>query len=256
VEVENTLDDHITNELAIGFTGKLSGIELFVDLASGSIFQHPFGGNGPPHPALLPVFPELAYDSFVSLDSPVSGGPYGEPLLVGGSVHLGGSSTAYFTTEGINQGWAPSSSVMVSDQSDFMAARVTLSDEAMGTWGVRSGAGGQIRYFFGALLNGRLGFFDLPGDYDADGGVGQSDLDLVLQNWGAPATPAPGSWISNLPAGLVSQDELDPVLINWGSRYMGGDARSIPEPSTVVLLMVAALPLICQGRWTCTLVKR
>ncbi len=35
--------------------------------ASGAFYQNAFGGNTPPNPALISVFPSLAYDSFVTI---------------------------------------------------------------------------------------------------------------------------------------------------------------------------------------------
>ena len=60
----------------------------------------------------------------------------------------------------------------------------------------------------------------LAGDYNSSGLVEQGDLDLVLLNWGANASPAPDGW--NNPdyqptEPQINQDELDGVLLNWGN---------------------------------------
>jgi hypothetical protein len=60
------------------------------------------------------------------------------------------------------------------------------------------------------------GASDLPGDFNGNGQVEQSDLDLVLLNWGRAAIPSPDGWVSDLPDGNVDQDELDRVLLGWG----------------------------------------
>jgi len=76
----------------------------------------------------------------------------------------------------------------------------------------------------------------LSGDYNASGQVEQADLDLVMLAWGSEETPA--QWISNPPTGAVDQQELDAVLLNWGSGAPPG-AGSVPEPSTIVLCLIA-----------------
>ena len=57
----------------------------------------------------------------------------------------------------------------------------------------------------------------LKGDYNNSGQVEQGDLDLVLLNWGANATPAPDGWTNDAPVGIIDQAELDQVLLNWGN---------------------------------------
>jgi hypothetical protein len=82
----------------------------------------------------------------------------------------------------------------------------------------------------------------LVGDYNNNGTVEQGDLDLVLLNWGNPATPAPDGWISSLPAGTIDQAELDGVLLHWGnSAGQVGRAGAVPEPATILTALVAAL---------------
>lgn len=85
------------------------------------------------------------------------------------------------------------------------------------------------------------------GDYNADGSIGQGDLDLVLLNWGATDTPdgfraaaAPYGFFD----GAISQNELDSVLLNWGAGTSPGfpGITAIPEPTTAgALLGLAAL---------------
>ena len=98
----------------------------------------------------------------------------------------------------------------------------------------------------------------LKGDYDADGEVGQDDLDLVLAYWGDAVVDgeSPGAgWLNaqDVTAGLVGQDELAAVLQNWGTTLgdaqlqaiaratgLGADEVSglVPEPATAGLLLV------------------
>jgi hypothetical protein len=163
-QVDNTgggapLAGFITNDLSIDFNGQLSGVQLLVELTGGSIYQDAAGAAAPPNSAVVTIIPSLAYDTFVTLDAPTSGGPHGEPLLVGGAVNLGGSPTAAFTNMTINQGFSPAAGVSsATNQTDFLAARVTLSGDANGTAKYLASAAGQISSEFSVpIVNGVIG---------------------------------------------------------------------------------------------------
>ena len=99
----------------------------------------------------------------------------------------------------------------------------------------------------------------LEGDYDGDGQVGQGDLDVVLLNWGTsnfvllpgndPANEAALPYSPDPFDGSVDQNELDGVLLNWGSSLAAASA-TVPEPSSLVILLVSALSLSCSRRRT------
>jgi len=94
----------------------------------------------------------------------------------------------------------------------------------------------------------QFGLFDnvvvenlISGDFNADGFVNQSDLDLVLLNWGTDTTTViSDGWINTLGlTDLVSQNELDDVLLNWGN---GIPPRvTIPEPTTLAVAGLVGL---------------
>jgi len=89
------------------------------------------------------------------------------------------------------------------------------------------------------------------GDYNADGFVGQEDLDLVLLSWGSEV--APFGWYHDLPISGVGQDELDKVLLNWGTRIVppsvaGTGVTAIPEPASAVLLVLMCAALVVTRR--------
>jgi uncharacterized membrane protein len=56
------------------------------------------------------------------------------------------------------------------------------------------------------------------GDFNADGKVGQSDLNLALGKWGQDLPNFAYPWINDLPAGVVGQGELNAVVSNWPSN--------------------------------------
>jgi hypothetical protein len=92
----------------------------------------------------------------------------------------------------------------------------------------------------GLQLGGEGGGEGIPGDYNGNGTVEQADLDLVLLNWGLPGVPA--GWTNDLPEGNIDQAELDGVLLNWGNMAAlgSGGGAGVPEPSTLLLILVAA----------------
>jgi probable HAF family extracellular repeat protein len=53
------------------------------------------------------------------------------------------------------------------------------------------------------------------GDYNADGKVGQPDLNLALGKWGQDLPDFAYPWINDLPVGVVGQGELNAVVLNW-----------------------------------------
>lgn len=85
----------------------------------------------------------------------------------------------------------------------------------------------------------------LIGDFNDDGVVGYSDLDLVATYWGKAGVG--DDWLGTLPDGRVSQNELDAVLLNWteaidpaGALMMPGlygGANQVPEPASLCLLL-------------------
>lgn len=81
----------------------------------------------------------------------------------------------------------------------------------------------------------------IAGDYNASGTVEQGDLDLVLLNWGTDAGMPPAGWIAHLPAGTVDQGELDGVLLNWGATSTGVRSSTVPEPSTMILVVCGGI---------------
>ena len=71
--------------------------------------------------------------------------------------------------------------------------------------------------------------------FDADGRVDNTDLNLLLNNWGN--TSVPGNWTNNFtPNPGVNNDELNFLLNTWGNGV-----TAVPEPASV---LVAALGLL------------
>ena len=88
-----------------------------------------------------------------------------------------------------------------------------------------------------------LGFIDRDhaGDLNADGFTGQSDLDIVLANWGH-ATPSYDPRADASGDGYVGQIDLSVVLDHWGQGTQ--PTESVPEPLAMALLALGAMALI------------
>jgi probable HAF family extracellular repeat protein len=103
---------------------------------------------------------------------------------------------------------------------------------------------------------------DVPGDYNGNGRVEQADLDLVLLNWGDPASGLPPTWINERPtSGNVDQAELDGVLLGWGDTAarpadgaFGRPLGAIPEPPALMLglLLLPVAAGACTFASTCS----
>jgi len=145
VEVPNTLNGLITCDILIDFEGQWTGSQFIIELTSGSFYRHAFGtANGAaPSPPLVAAFPGLAFDTFV--DGGIPGG---------GAVDLGGFPVASFPNNGgtsLNQAWNPPAGVDISDQTGFRVARLTFSEDTIGTYAFLASAGGSIVTFEGIL---------------------------------------------------------------------------------------------------------
>lgn len=106
----------------------------------------------------------------------------------------------------------------------------------------------------GDKMSGQPAFFDnlwvgtsfesvsLAGDFDRDRAVSQSDLTLLLSNWGETTQPEgwTGPW-----DGLVDQNELTNLLMDWGvGTTATSTATAVPEPGSIFLLCAGMFGLI------------
>ncbi len=83
----------------------------------------------------------------------------------------------------------------------------------------------------------------IEGDLDGDGFVGLDDLDIVLSNWNQNVPPGD---VDADPTndGFVGLDDLDVVLSNWNAGTPPTNSASIPEPGTLLTVLVGATALI------------
>ena len=98
----------------------------------------------------------------------------------------------------------------------------------------------------------------IPGDADKDGLVGEADLALLSANWATVGKPGGAMWgLGDFNCdGLVGSEDLAVLSSSWGATadWFGADddetaaartGSSVPEPSTLLSLMIGLAGLIC-----------
>ncbi len=245
---QDVVPGFVVNDILLSFDGQLTGVQLLVQLTSGTIYQDSFGADTAPNPAFFGLVPSLQYDSFITLGAFNSADADAVPGIAGGAVGIGGANAYTFDDSLIDIAYFPPGGTVIADETLYPVATITLSDDANGTMTVYGSAGGQL----GPVTTRPFvdGSFLAPppprGDYNRDYRVDQGDLDLVLQNWGADtATRLSWGWTGWQPDDRVTQNELDGVLQNWGALYTPAfDGAAVPEPA----LGAGLLTVLCAGR--------
>ncbi|MEO1498308.1 MAG: hypothetical protein AAFV43_14285 [Planctomycetota bacterium] len=138
--VSGTPAGFVVNRLEIDFDSPIGGQLLYVELDNGSIFQSEIDSLTPPPDALIPIFPEVAADSFVTMGGPTASST-GPVFVVGSAVDIpealaaANSTAARFDTTGANITWSVVPGANIRDRQDFTVAQLTLSDDASGRVG-------------------------------------------------------------------------------------------------------------------------
>ena len=94
----------------------------------------------------------------------------------------------------------------------------------------------------------------LPGDLTNNGFVDFEDLTILLANWNKPgATPAEGNLVDATTT-PVNFEDLTVLLADWtgpgpaGSPEAALGGEAVPEPSTLLLAVIAVLGVSVGGR--------
>ena len=124
------------------------------------------------------------------------------------------------------------------------------SDRASGSPASGLNNHGDLSFKF-ELEDGRTGVAvwsdQLVGDLDGDGFVGITDLNIILANWNQDIPP--GNPLAD-PSGddFVGIEDLNTVLGNWNAGTPPTNIASIPEPSTLAVLIPTLACLFSRHR--------
>ncbi|MEM7577635.1 MAG: hypothetical protein AAF328_09180 [Planctomycetota bacterium] len=150
-----------TFDLSIDFVGEYSGSQILFELSSGSFYQDPIGSDSPPNERFFEFFPDLAYDTFFAQGGPTAGTTVGTLGVGGGGgpVDIDPSLTDLLVNSTRLQAqFNPSGADFIADRTNFLIARITLSDDANGTFTFFSSANGDIPDLLDfAFVDGTIG---------------------------------------------------------------------------------------------------
>jgi len=84
----------------------------------------------------------------------------------------------------------------------------------------------------------------IPGDLDGDGFIGIIDMNIILSVWNSDGSLDPRADING--DGYVGIDDLNTVLGNWNAGTPPSIHDDIPEPSTLLLVLISGVIVICR----------
>ncbi len=152
VDVNNTaaLSNYETSDIEVMTTTDWESASLVVNLSQGTIYQDASGGIAAPNPALFAGTPSLEFDTSV-------GGDRGSVSITGRPVDLD-QDNFHFDSDRLSIAWANTNNA---DIGTFDVARITLSDDAVGSWSLFLEAADRgYRSMSGSIAAGE--FNDLP----------------------------------------------------------------------------------------------
>ncbi len=128
VWVDNTdaLTGYTTADLQVTTGSDWTAAALLLTLTHGSIYQDAAGSATTPNAGLFGTFPTLEYDTYVSANG-------GTPSIAGGAGDVGGDAYQFDTVE-LDISWFDTTGA---DTGTITIGRITLSDDAVGTWSLK-----------------------------------------------------------------------------------------------------------------------
>ena len=199
---------------------------------------HSYDSAFQPVPLIFTDIPYPEYDLYIYFNS----GAVDQTQTF--DVNATGQSVTVYEAPGDDTGFVLSDGMGNNDSNyviipDVNTANITLTAQ---------GASGQFGYFNGIQIVAPEAFA-VVGDLTGDGFVGGSDLQLVLGQWGdmEPLMDDRGDCSTSMD-GFIGGADLQCVLGTWGQGGQSG-VGSVPEPSALLLAVVASLVLVGFGRW-------
>ena len=170
VDNTDTLTGYTTADLQVTTDSDWHSAALLLELTQGSIYQDPVGGATSPNPALFDTFPTLVYDTYVAADGNTA-------VIAGGAGDVYGDVYQFDTVE-LDVSWF---STATDEIGTINLGRITLSDDAVGTWSLklRNDAGETFFSLDNAFTDGELASPPPPVDQAVDGdftGDGKADI--------------------------------------------------------------------------------
>ena len=201
----SSLEGFVTNDLLLDTEAQLSTFQLRLVLEQGEIFQDPLGANVAPAEGLADMgFPSLEFDTFVTLGRDTAGGPYGSPGTVGGAVDFGQPPQVEFDNDVLSITWYGPLGVPMYGSEDFLLSRISLSDDAIGSWDLMVSLSGRLDQVSGTIENG-----------------------FLVDSWRNPDSPGDGGKsVSNAGDQQSQQDRF------------GQSNSEVPEPGTCALAIL------------------
>lgn len=118
--------------------------QMVITLSTGTIYMHALnGGFQAPNPALIGIFPAIAFTSYITDGSSAT------VSVAGGAVNLGGAPAASFNSTGANVAWFTTN---LNDFGQRTLARLSLSSNATGTWQLQVRAAGETPVTVGGVI--------------------------------------------------------------------------------------------------------
>lgn len=146
-------DTYVTNDIVLTTETDWLSAQLILEADSaGDVFQHPQGSVISPNPFVFQYYPALAYDTYLS------NGVVGEAV----NTHLppvdlfGGKCSVVFDDQQLLNGWY---TLAQDETGELPLARITLSNEATGTWKLLVTAApeeGPVIVLEGTIVDGEL----------------------------------------------------------------------------------------------------
>jgi len=225
VEVDNSanpvLNGFRTYDLIISTTHQWTTSAIYLELDQGSVYQDAFGaGFGAPSQQILDALEQsgtpngLAFDTYYAPPDLGQGNP---------ATDVGGTPNVFVPdTEGISRSWGTPQSAFdqagLSSSGTQRAARITISDDATGTWsfGATEVGSPQAKFLNNPITAGTMSLTPLQGDLNRDGFVGIDDINNILSHWNQNIVDPFGE-IDPTGDDFVGIDDLTLVLGNWNA---------------------------------------